>query len=153
MSCGKIGWFRWHTRNFQGHMKRHYNDVRKSLTRHGIVDSPTGQALMLGEIEQRLRALGWRSGRDRRHHAARGMRGRSVAVGAKTVMSEGAKVPGAIRTSLGRLVDVDSGRPLTSVELRRRLAAAGFDEHQVAREVALAIERDEVTNEKPNRPM
>jgi len=58
------------------------------------------------------------------------------------------QVAGAIRTYLRRPVDVNTGRPLTVAELRRRLAAAGFNEGQVAREVALAIEKGEVTNEK-----
>ena len=61
------------------------------------------------------------------------------------------QVAGAIRTNLRRPVDVNTGRPLTVAELRRRLAAAGFNEGQVAREVALAIEKGEVTNEKAKR--
>jgi hypothetical protein len=55
-------------------------------------------------------------------------------------MNEEDQVPGAIRTSWGRLVDLKSGLPLTVAELKRRLGAAGFDEQQVAHEVALAIE-------------
>jgi hypothetical protein len=66
-------------------------------------------------------------------------------------MDEDTQVPGAIRTSWGRLVDLKSGRVLTAAELKVRLEAAGFDAKQVAREVALSIERGEVTNEKPNR--
>jgi hypothetical protein len=105
------------------------------------------------EIQERLRALAWRSEHDRRHFARRhAARGPSVAVGgAEAVMNERTQVPGAIRTNLGRLVDVNTGRPLTVAELRRRLAAAGFDEGQVSREVALAIEKGEVTNEKAKR--
>ena len=104
-----------------------------SLHGAGNADSMTGQALMLGEIEQRLRALGWGLEHDRRYFARRHTaRSRSIAVGgAEAGMHEGAQVPGAIRTSWGRLVDLKSGQALTAAELKLRFEEAGFDEKQV----------------------